>query len=57
MVLRFLEESYRRSSGGIVRKWCAFLLCFIGVAIGGYMNQQSKSIIELESLLEIKIDL
>jgi len=26
-----------------VKKWCAFLLCFIGVAIGGYMNQQVSS--------------
>ena len=26
-----------------MRKWCAFLLCFIGVAIGGYMNQKVSS--------------
>jgi glyoxylase I family protein len=26
-----------------MRKWCAFLLCFIGVAIGGYMNQERSS--------------
>ena len=25
-----------------MRKWCAFLLCFIGVAIGGFMNQGSS---------------
>src|SRR5206468_6684576 len=28
---------------GIMRKWCAFLLCFIGVTIGGYMNQKVSS--------------
>jgi len=26
-----------------MRKWCAFLLCFFGVAIGGYMNQERSS--------------
>lgn len=26
-----------------MRKWCAFLLCFFGVAIGGYMNQKGSS--------------
>ena len=26
-----------------MRKWCAFLLCFIGVLIGGYMNQKVSS--------------
>ena len=26
-----------------MRNWCAFLLCFIGVAIGGYMNQKISS--------------
>ncbi|HEY8224568.1 MAG TPA: VOC family protein [Pyrinomonadaceae bacterium] len=26
-----------------MRKWCAFLLCFIGIAIGGYMNQKESS--------------
>jgi glyoxylase I family protein len=26
-----------------MRNWCAFLLCFIGVAIGGYMNQKVSS--------------
>ena len=26
-----------------MRKWCAFLLCFIGVAIGGCMNQKVSS--------------
>jgi glyoxylase I family protein len=28
---------------GIMRKWCAFLLCFFGVAIGGCMNQKGSS--------------
>ena len=26
-----------------MRNWCAFLLCFIGVTIGGYMNQKVSS--------------
>jgi glyoxylase I family protein len=26
-----------------MRKWCAFLLCFIGIAIGGCMNQKVSS--------------
>jgi glyoxylase I family protein len=26
-----------------MKKWCAFLLCFIFVAIGGYMNQKGSS--------------
>src|SRR5438552_8622545 len=26
-----------------MRKWCAFLFCLIGVAIGGYMNQNVSS--------------
>jgi glyoxylase I family protein len=26
-----------------MRKWGAFLLCFFGVAIGGYMNQKGSS--------------
>jgi glyoxylase I family protein len=25
-----------------MRKWCALLLCFFGVAIGGYMNQKGS---------------
>ncbi len=26
-----------------MRKWCALLLCFLGIAIGGYMNQKEPS--------------
>jgi glyoxylase I family protein len=26
-----------------MRKWCALLLCFFGVAIGGYMNQKGSA--------------
>jgi glyoxylase I family protein len=28
---------------GIMGKWCAFLLCFIGVAIGAFMNQKGSA--------------
>lgn len=26
-----------------MRKWCAFLLCLIGIAIGGFMNQKGSA--------------